>query len=208
MLNNLIEFKNLKLSFGEKEIFNGFNLTIYCHQKILILGKSGKGKSCLINALLGFQNLDGGDILFKNQRVKAKDFRLLRQSCAYVNQDVTLGSGLVLDFLREIAAFSYNNLKFKDNFLDEKLLSFFDLDNSIYAKNLAQLSGGERQRLALVVALSLKREIIVLDEPTSSLDDDLKLKIANYFAKVPQTVIVISHDHQWLDNSAFTQIRW
>ena len=66
------------------------------------------------------------------------------------------------------------------------------------AKNISQLSGGERQRLALVIALLLKRPVIILDEITSSLDPNLKKKIISELLKnVDSTLLVITHDKEW-----------
>ena len=73
-------------------------------------------------------------------------------------------------------------------------LKEFNLDSNILSKNINQLSGGEKQRLAFVIIILLDRKIWILDEITSSLDQDMKEKVINYILNTNKTVILVSHD--------------
>lgn len=202
---SLIEFSNINLKYEDKTIFKDFNLSIEEGEKVIILGKSGNGKSSLIKMLLGFQSFDSGSIIYNNKIVLDSDFRNLRNNFAYVNQDVTLRQGNVRGVLKEISEFSNNT--YNGDF-DDKLADYFDFGVSLLDKNVEELSGGERQRLGIIIAIMLDRPIFLLDEVTSSLDRALKEKTVNYFVESRKTVISISHDSQWSENSKFRKVEW
>lgn len=202
---SLIEFSNINLKYEDKTIFKDFNLSIEEGEKVIILGKSGNGKSSLIKMLLGFQSFDSGSIIYNNKIVLDSDFRNLRNNFAYVNQDVTLRQGNVRGVLKEISEFSNNT--YNGDF-DDKLADYFDFSVSLLDKNVEELSGGERQRLGIIIAIMLDRPIFLLDEVTSSLDRALKEKTVSYFAESRKTVISISHDSQWSENSKFRKVEW
>lgn len=202
---SLIEFSNINLKYEDKTIFKDFNLSIEEGEKVIILGKSGNGKSSLIKMLLGFQSFDSGSIIYNNKIVLDSDFRNLRNNFAYVNQDVTLRQGNVRGVLKEISEFSNNT--YNGDF-DDKLADYFDFSVSLLDKNVEELSGGERQRLGIIIAIMLDRPIFLLDEVTSSLDRALKEKTVSYFAESHKTVISISHDSQWSENSKFRKVEW
>jgi putative ABC transport system ATP-binding protein len=88
------------------------------------------------------------------------------------------------------------------------LFAFFDLPLKILKEDYVNLSGGEKQRIALIVALLLKRDIFLLDEATSSLDRELKLRVIDFFTHRPEwTVLSISHDQDWLTARGLTVLK-
>ena len=200
----MIEFSNIHLKYADKEIFNDFSLSIKKGEKLLITGKSGKGKSTLFELLLGFANDYSGDVFIGGKRIGPGGFAESRKYFAYVNQDVTLRQGKARDVLNEISKFSGN--QYNGEF-DENLAAFFEFDRKLLDKDIEELSGGERQRLGIILAIMLKRPIFLLDEVTSALDRELKKKVVHYFSTCGQTVIAISHDHEWLANNAFREVK-
>ena len=170
----IIEFKNIFLDFKTKtkikEIFKDCNFAVNSGQKVVVFGKSGTGKSTLLNLILGFKQPKSGSIFFKNKKITSENIWHVRSQIAYVDQDVMMGEGLVKEIIDEYFSFIANSkVKFSQKEL-EKQMSDFDLDLSLLEKDISHLSGGERQRLALVVALLLKRPFMILDEVTSALD--------------------------------------
>lgn len=202
---SLIEITNLHLQFDGKAIFTDFSFSVEEGEKVLITGRSGNGKTTLLQFLLGFTWADQHRYSVAGQPVSPGDFREIRQYFAYVNQDVTLRPGIAHAVLEEIAKFSYNDY---DGGFDEKLAECFEFDLSLLNKNTEELSGGERQRLGIILAIMLRRPVFLLDEITSALDKDLKAKVAEYFANCDQTVISVSHDPQWVDTGAFRKVEW
>lgn len=191
----LIELKNISLEFDNKQILNNFSLDINEKEKILIVGKSGSGKSTILKLLLGFTRIPTGEYLYNGKKVT--DYSKIRNNYAFVNQDVTLRDGKVKKILKDIAEFSYNDFTGK---LDKETAKHFEFNMDLLNKNIDELSGGERQRLGILIALQMNRPVFLLDEVTSALDAELKEKIVEYFKNTDKTVIVVSHDHQWLES--------
>ena len=197
----MIKFQNINLSFNKKSVINNLVLKIKQGEKIIILGKSGSGKSSLLSLVLGFIKADSGEIIFDNERIDEKSIWNIRRKIAYIDQDVSLGTGKITEILDFISKLKSNtHLDFSQDKL-EPLLEYFELPINILDKNIENLSGGERQRLAIIIGLLLKRNIFFLDEVTSALDKHLKKKVADYFLnKKEWTCIIISHDPVWLEN--------
>lgn len=209
--NKLIEFKNIHLAFDGKRVIQNLSLKINKGDKVVISGKSGSGKSSLLSLVLGFTRPDRGEVLFDGVPVDEKTVWSVRKKIAYIDQDVSLGAGIVqglLDFLSGLKANAHSVLKVNE------LMEFFHLDIDLLQKNVKELSGGERQRMAIVTAILLNRDVFFLDEVTSSLDKHLKKKVADYFlGREDSTCIIVSHDPVWLDNSVvrvfdFEEKKW
>ena len=169
----------------------------------MLIGKSGSGKSSLLGLLLGFIEPSKGKILFEGMRVDKKSAWYVRKKVAYIDQNVSIGDGKVLDLLNFVSKLKTNkSLDFNKSKVNG-LLSDFELSNDTINQELEDLSGGERQRLAIVISILLERNIFLLDEVTSSLDKPLKKKVTDYFVERENcTCLVISHDSIWLDNPA------
>ena len=197
MDKNIIEYRDLSIIHSHQKVLENFNLTIREGEKLLIRGKSGTGKSTLFLCLLGLMRPSGGDVYFDNLPVNGNSVSLVRTKLAYVPQDVDVGRDSVNEFFDTI--FSYNAVGFTPDFEKvQRLLKWFELDDSILKKEFKSLSGGEKQRIVLILSLLLERNVFLLDEPTSSLDSSLKSKVVDYFVNDPSlTVVVISHDPQW-----------
>ncbi len=198
----IIQFKHVFLDFKTKnktkEIFNDCNFTVNPGQKVVVFGKSGSGKSTLLNLILGFKQPKSGSVFFKGQKVTPHNIWQVRSQIAYVDQDVMMGEGKVKEIIDEYFSFAVNTsqkfslLEMKKHFQD------FDLDLSLLEKDISHLSGGERQRLALVVALLLKRPVMILDEVTSALDPAAKQLVIKKLLKNKKiTLLVITHDQEW-----------
>lgn len=197
MDKNIIEYRNLSIIHSHQKVLENFNLIIKEGEKVLIRGKSGTGKSTLFLCLLGLMRPSKGDVYFKDLPVNGNSVSVVRTKIAYVPQDVDVGRDSVNEFFDTI--FSYNAVGFTPDFEKiQRLLEWFELDDSILKKEFKSLSGGEKQRIVLILSLLLERNVFLLDEPTSSLDSSLKSKVVDYFVNDPSlTVIVISHDPQW-----------
>ncbi|MDD4785309.1 MAG: ATP-binding cassette domain-containing protein, partial [Candidatus Shapirobacteria bacterium] len=140
--NPLIEFKNIFLNFGDKIILKDFNYKIYPKDKIVIIGPSGIGKSTLFHLILGLKQPQKGKIFIKNKEITNNNIFSFRSQIAYVDQDVSLGSGKVIDILQELFSFKVNQKIFLDSSSIQKLFQDFDLETTILNQDINQLSGG------------------------------------------------------------------
>ncbi len=199
----LIELSKINLSFNNKDVLKDFSITINKGDKILITGKSGKGKSSILKLMLGFVKHDKGSYYYKDSLVNSSSYKKIRSEISYVNQDVTLRPGKVSDVLKEISTFSNNTY---DGGFDYDLAEYFEFDSSLLEKDTLDLSGGERQRLGIILSILLKRDIFLLDEVTSALDKNLKDKVVEYFSKSNATVLAISHDSCWQESDKFVEV--
>lgn len=207
----MISFENIHLSFNGKNVIQNLSLEINPGDKVVISGKSGSGKSSLLSLVLGFTRPDSGEVLFDGIPVDEKTVWDVRKQVAYIDQDVSLGTGTVhglLDFVSELKANTHSVFNVNE------LMEFFLLDIDLLQKNVKELSGGERQRMAIVISVLLNRDIYFLDEVTASLDKHLKKKVADYFlSREDYTCVIVSHDPVWLNNSVvrvfdFEEKKW
>ncbi|MEA3265620.1 MAG: ABC transporter ATP-binding protein [Candidatus Fermentibacteria bacterium] len=207
----MIKFENIHLDFNGKTVIEDLSIEINRGDKVVISGKSGCGKSSLLSLVLGFIRPDRGVVLFDGVTVDEKTVWDVRRKVAYIDQDVSLGAGTVQEFFNYVSNLKGNS---HSGMTLIELMKFFHLDISLFLKSTGELSGGERQRMAVVTAILLKRDVFFLDEVTSSLDKDLKKKVADYFlGREDSTCIIVSHDPVWLDNSVvrvfdFEEKKW
>ena len=108
--NELIKYENIGISFENKRILSGFNLSIKKKQKVLLRGKSGIGKTTLLKMLLGFTKPAEGALYFQNHIIDSKTCWEARKKIAYVAQDTDLGEGKVKNLLNEIFSYKSNQI--------------------------------------------------------------------------------------------------
>jgi len=203
----MISLKDITVKFNDAYILKDFNLTIEKGEKVLISGKSGIGKSTLLKLLLGFALPDKGSIHFNDSILDKDNIWEFRKSVAYVSQDLDIGEGEVKELIKKIFMFKSNSEAAfsKDNLTD--LIHVFELDEEILSKNYEELSGGEKQRIVIIISILLNREIFLLDEITSALDENLKKKVIDYFLdRNDLTVIIISHDTDYIQTNKLRKI--
>lgn len=202
----MVRIENVSLRLNGQFLFRDLSVEVPAGGRLLIRGESGSGKSTLLRMLLGFVQPDSGKIFIDDKMLTLENVWQLRLKMAYVSQEMQIGRGGVEAFVREI--FRYKNNRAL-NYNREQLLSRMDnfqLNRSTIEKDLDELSGGELQRLAIIVTLLLDRQIYLLDEVTSALDQPLKELIVDYFSGLDnKTLIIASHDKVWHDRQ-FTTI--
>ena len=199
----MIKFNNIHLSFDGKKVIEDISFEIKQGEKVVLLGKSGSGKTSLFALALGFIASDEGEVIFEGVRVDEKSAWDVRKKIAYIDQDVSIGDGKIPDLFDFVSGLKTNvHLDWTKGKVKE-LLRYFEFNEDVIDKNIEDLSGGERQRLAIVISVLLGRNVFFLDEVTSALDKHLKKKVVEYFVnRKDWTSLVVSHEPLWLENPA------
>lgn len=201
-MENIIEIKGLKKKFGDKEVLKGIDLTVQKGENVVVLGKSGEGKSVMIKCLIGMIEPDEGSIKIFDQEVTGLDDQQLKEIRTRVG--FLFQSGALYDSMtvRENLSFALSRvLKVTDEAEIEarsiEVLTAVGLAEAI-DKMPSDLSGGMRKRLALARTLIVKPEIILYDEPTTGLDTITSKEISQLMLEVQKkyqtTSIIITHD--------------
>lgn len=193
----VFKLNNVTKQFSEQFVLRDFSFEIRKGDKVIILGRSGIGKTTLFRLLMGFEKPDSGEIYFDDRLLDDDTVWKLRRKVAYVSQDLNIGHGNLQTFFNETLALKANLSSKKPAHESlNALLAYFELPETILQKNIEELSGGEKQRVAIINALLLRRTIFLLDEITSALDKSLKSKVMDYFLQNPYfTILSISHDN-------------
>ena len=198
----VIEIKGLKKSFGDNAILKGIDLTINKGENVVILGKSGSGKSVTIKCIAGLLTQDEGSLKVFGEEIKDLNedaLKTLRCKLGFLFQSAALYDSMTV---RENLVFPLKRvLKIKDKALIEsrciEVLEAVGLADAI-DKMPADLSGGMRKRMGLARTLVVKPEIILYDEPTTGLDTITSKEISNLMLQIQKkyqaTSVIITHD--------------
>lgn len=167
-----IEFRDVFLSFDDKQILNGVSFTVRRGETKLILGRSGGGKSTIIRLILGLLKPDSGQILIDGEDITARDEQEMmpvRQKIGMVFQEGALFDSLSV---YENVAYRLREQGVEEDEIElevRRMLQFVDLEDAI-DKMPIELSGGMRRRVGIARALIGDPQIVLFDEPTAGLD--------------------------------------
>ena len=201
-METVIEIKGLKKSFGEKEILKNVNLTLNKGENMVVLGKSGEGKSVTIKCVAGLLSQDEGSIkVFGREVQELNDDELkdLRTRMGFLFQSAALYDSMTV---RENLAFPLTRvLHMKDeNEIQgriEEVLDGVGLRDTV-DKMPSDLSGGMRKRIGLARTLIVKPEIVLYDEPTTGLDPITSREISELILEMQKkyktSSFIITHD--------------
>lgn len=205
-VGHVIELRNVKLSFGDKQVLNDISLAVNSQERLVIIGQSGAGKTTILRLILGILKPTAGSVFFGRNEVSGmSDHQLepIRCRMGMVYQDAALLSSMTV---RENLALPLEELTNKtpaeiDRIVDEKL-EMVDMsgEDKLYP---FELSGGMRKRVGLARALVMEPELILFDEPTQGLDPVIGALIDHLIIDLTErtkvTSIIVTH----LMDSAF-----
>ena len=193
-----ISLKNVNKSFGAHHVLKDINLNINEGDFICIFGKSGGGKTTLLNIIGTLESYDSGDMSSfakLNPIKKKKDCELLRRNnIAYLFQNFALVEKMTVEENMKLAV-KYNKAKNKKEFI-QNALDKMGVEDKLKSK-VYELSGGEQQRVAIARNMVKPFDIMLADEPTGSLDDENKQMVMDTLLalnKEGKTIVVVSHD--------------
>lgn len=203
-----VEFKNVNLIYADgHHAIHDFNLKVNAGQTVALVGRSGAGKTSLVNLLVRYQEVSSGQLLLDQHDIHDIELNSLRTQISMVNQQVVLFNRTVRENI------AYGQL---EHATDEQVIAaakaafahdfIMDLpqgyDTPLGAQGL-NLSGGQRQRIAIARAILKNAPILILDEATSALDNESEFYIQQAFdaAMQDRTTIVIAHRLSTIENA-------
>ena len=223
-----MNIKNLTMSFGVQEIFDDVSLQIKDNEKVGIIGMNGAGKSTFFKLVMGRLEPDSGRIILKpgtrigflpqvisdeipSMEISVFDYLLdgrpikkLEQelSDAYTEASIETDEKKLKFIMKRIGKLQekleYYEVYNAENIL-LKIVTGMNIDSDLLDMQLCNLSGGQKSKIAFARLLYSNPEILLLDEPTNHLDVDTKEYIINYLRNYNGTILVISHDIDFLD---------
>lgn len=198
----VIHIRGLRKSFGDLPVLRGVDLDVAKNENVVVLGRSGTGKSVLIKIIVGLLKPDAGEVIVLGQdvpRLKGHDLDKFRQKVGFSFQSsalydsMSIRENLEFPLVRNVR----NLTRAEINRAVEEALADVGLSQTINQMP-SELSGGQRKRIGIARTLMLKPEIMLYDEPTAGLDPITSIDINHLINEVRErtgaTSIVITHD--------------
>lgn len=200
MKKYMLEVKDISYKIGKNEILKGINFNVENGEIVGIIGPNGSGKTTLLKCLNGIIDEISGNILFKQKNINDYTEKELAQNIVFMNQNTNLG----FDFpcLDVVVLGRYPYLNYFENYSKsdyEKAKFYMNETKTLEFQNrlITELSGGERQRVLFAKALAQEGELILLDEPSSSLDmgyEEDMFKLISKLKDKQKSVIAVIHN--------------
>lgn len=199
----MLKIKDLRKAFGNNHVLNGFNLELFEGENLVIMGKSGSGKSVMIKCLVGLMQPDSGSIKVMGKditKLNRIDLDELRTEIGFLFQGSALYDSMTV---RENLEFPLRRHKHKFGTITDTTQLVTEALESVGLADAidlmpAELSGGMKRRVALARTLILKPKIILYDEPTSGLDPITAKEIIELMRRIQRqyktSSLIITHD--------------
>ena len=200
MLNEpIIQLKNLSFSYDEAPIFDGVDICVHRGDYVTILGPNGGGKSTLVKLLIGLLSPTGGSLTIKGKTPRAARV-LIGYVPQYVNFDKLFPTTVEEAVLTGTMTRGWGFYTKKDRKTAREALAQVGLE-SVASHSFSEISGGQRQRTLIARALASRPEILILDEPTSSVDSEVERQFRDLLVNLNKTltIIMVTHDFGFVD---------
>lgn len=194
----MLKLSNVSKSYQGQLVLQSTTIQFPSEQTSILLGTSGCGKSTLLRLMIGLVLPDEGTIEFAGNQITEKNIEQIRLRVGYMIQDGGLFPHLTVEQNITILARHLGWLNDTISARTNELIELVDLQPEILTRFPGQLSGGQQQRVALMRALFLNPDVLLLDEPMGALDpmirSDLQTELRGIFSKLNKTVIAVTHD--------------
>lgn len=212
---NILEIKNLSIFYKEKSVLEDVNLDIKENEIICIMGSSGSGKSTLLSCLNGFLIENGGsytgDVFFRGENIKnIKPIELKRKISTLFQDSKPFDFSIEknITYAMEFYEGKVKNKKEKVKNLLESVNLYDEVKDNL-SLSPSKLSGGQRQRLCIARMLTTCPEVLIFDEPCSSLDEKNSIIIESLIKELSKkyTIIISTHNEKQVNRLADRIIR-
>lgn len=209
MMAPLYEFENVVQRYGEREVLSVPDLSIGERQIVGLAGHNGSGKSTLMRLLAFLERPTSGVIRFRGKERIAGENGVRREVTLLTQEPYLLKRSVAANVAYGLKVRGASNRREQV----EKALDMVGLPPDIfYGRSWLELSGGEAQRVALAARLALEPRVLLMDEPTASLDEESAELIRDAALDARErwgtTLVVVSHDMTWLESISDTVVRF
>lgn len=196
---NAIEYKNISMAYGEKEIVHNLNLTVEQGEFVTIIGSSGCGKTTILKMVNGLLAPTAGEIFVEGKSTKELDLTELRRNIGYAIQGSVLFPHMTV----------YQNIAYVPNLLNKqdkkrtekavsKWMQIVGLEESMKVRYPSELSGGQQQRVGIARALAASPNILLMDEPFGAVDEITRSTLQDEISRIHKetgiTILFVTHD--------------
>lgn len=193
-----IEFRNVNFSYdGKKKVLENVSMKIKDGEKLAIVGKSGNGKSTIVELIARFYDIQEGEILIGGKNIKNIDYEVLLKNISIVFQKTFLSKGSIFENISMGNNASLQQVRnaARQAQIDDFIMSLPDGYDTLVGSYGSRFSGGQKQRIAIARAILKNAPILILDEATSAADPENQLEIdkAIYNLCKGKTVIIVAH---------------
>lgn len=206
---SLIEFQTVDFDYGpDRPVLRACSFVLAAGQRLALLGPNGSGKSTLLRLIVGLIHPRAGRIeAFGHARVAERDFHEVRRRAGLLFQDSD--DQLFCPTVSEDVAFGPLNLgKSRDEVRRITAQTLQSVGLQGYEHRITyRLSGGEKRLVALATVLAMEPDVLLLDEPTAGLDEASSQRIVQLLQRLPQAMILVSHDRDFLSQIATRSLR-
>ena len=200
-----LNLKNVKFKYDDKYVLNNCSFVINANEKVAIIGGNGSGKTTILNLIARTYKNEEGKILIDDIYINELSEKFLRDNITMISQDFYIFNMSIKENLL------LANLNATDNDIQEVckkvelhkyIESLPEKYETMIGENGVNLSGGQRQRIAIARALLKKSKIILLDEVTSSLDENMEKSTFELLEKLKSehTIVVVTHNLKYIEN--------
>jgi osmoprotectant transport system ATP-binding protein len=194
-----VEYKKISMSYGDKVIIEGFELSVDEGEFITIIGSSGCGKTTILKMVNGLIEPTKGEVFVHGKDTKSLDLTELRRNIGYAIQGSVLFPHMTVE----------KNIAFVPNLLNRrdkkrtyeavtKWMEIVGLEGSMRTRYPSQLSGGQQQRVGIARALAASPDILLMDEPFGAVDEITRASLQDEIARIHKetgiTILFVTHD--------------
>lgn len=193
-----LRFNSITLMFSSETVLDDLSFGVAAGEKAVVAGPSGSGKSSILNMVSGFVTNYSGQIEINGELLSEGNIQKWRSHIAWLPQMNNIGEGTVREVLLQPFRFAKNKDRMPQSDAVNQMLKQLKMEKNILDKPYRDISGGQQQRIGIAVAALMKKPLMLLDEPTTALDDVSKQAAIETLLSQDATILSTSHDQTWI----------